>query len=268
MMANSKGKSKLPRTMRTIGIVTGVSHISGADYYIQLNDKIQSQLPWKYAGFSSKIALYSVNLEEYVEYLHYGRYDLVDALMCDAASRVIKAGADFLVIASNTCHMTVPAIKKLYPYFPILHIADCCAMELKQQNITCVGLVGTAHTMKGDYIVNRLKQHGLKVVVPKSDYVHQEMERIIEQELSFNKFISKSRKFFVNTIQNDLVEKQGAQGCILGCTEIELLVKQKDIPNVPLFNSAQLHIDAAVQVQLCKKNVWDFEPKTNFKCRL
>merc|ERR1712218_379077 len=122
--------------------------------------------------------------------------------------------------------------------------------------------------MKGDYIVNRLKQHGLKVVVPKSDYVHEEMERIIEQELSFNKFMPKSRKFFVNVIQNDLVQNQGAEGCILGCTEIELLVKQKDIPNVPLFNSAQLHIDAAVEVQLCRKNVWDFEPNTNFKCKL
>mmetsp|Transcript_3890 Transcript_3890/g.3369 ORF Transcript_3890/g.3369 Transcript_3890/m.3369 type:complete len:142 (-) Transcript_3890:28-453(-) len=141
-------------------------------------------------------------------------------------------------------------------------------MKLKEANIKCIGLVGTAHTMKGDYIVNRLKQHGLKVVVPKSDKTHSEMERIIERELSFNKFVPSSRQFFVDIITNDLVKSQGAEGCILGCTEIELLVKQKDIPSVPLFNSAQIHIDAAVEVQLCQKNVWDFEPTTQWKCRL
>lgn len=264
----AQNTTKVPPIMRTIGIVTGISHVSGADYYIQLNDKVQSQLPSKYAGFSSKIALFSVNLEEYVEYLTFGRYDLVDALLSDAADRVIKAGADFLVLASNTAHMTIPRIKQQHPYFPILHIADCCAMKLKEANIKCIGLVGTAHTMKGDYIVSRLRQHGLKVVVPKSNDTHKEMERIIEKELSFNKFIKSSRDYFVNIIQNDLVKKQGAEGCILGCTEIELLVKQQHIPNVPLFNSAQIHIDAAVEVQLCRKNVWDFEPKTQWKCRL
>lgn len=261
-------QAKVPKVMRTIGIITGVSHISGADYYIQLNDKVQSQLPWKYAGYSSKIILYSVNLEEYVEYLSFGRYDKVDALMLDAANKVIAGGADFLVIASNTCHMTVPFIQRIHPYFPILHIADCCAMKLKEENIKTIGLVGTAHTMKGDYIVNRLQQHGLNVVVPKLDSVHQEMERIIEKELSFNKFMEKSRNFFVDIIENDLVKNQGAQGAILGCTEIELLVKQEHIPHVPLFNSAQIHIDAAVDVQLCRKNVSDFEPRTKFKCRL
>eukprot|EP01084_Bolivina_argentea_P120073 212853_1 len=267
-MADSNPKRSVPKTMRTVGIVTGISHVSGADYYFQLNDKIQSQLPWKYAGYSSKIALYSVNLEEYVEYLSHGRYDLVHGLLSDAADRVIKAGADFLVIASNTGHMTIPTIKKMHPYFPILHIADCCAIKLKEQNIKCVGLVGTAHTMKGDYIVNRLQAHGLKVVVPTMHKTHKEMERIIEKELSFNKFTEQSKHFFVNTIRDDLVQKQGAEGCILGCTEIELLVKQKHIPEVPLFNSAQLHIDAAVEVQLCRKNVWDFEPTTSWKCRL
>lgn len=267
-MALSRREANVPRIMRTVGIVTGISHVSGADYYIQLNDKVQSQLPTKYAGYSSKIALFSVNLEEYVEYLTYGRYDMVNALLSDAADRVIKAGADFLVLASNTAHMTIPTIKQQHPYFPILHIADCCAMKLKEANIKCIGLVGTAHTMKGDYIVNRLKQHGLKVVVPKSEEALKESERIIEKELSFNKFIPSSRKFYVDLIKNDLVRQQGAQGCILGCTEIELLVKQKDIPSVPLFNSAQIHIDAAVEVQLCRKNVWDFEPKTQWKCRL
>lgn len=261
-------QNEIPKVMRTIGIITGVSHISGADYYIQLNDKVQSQLPWKYAGYSSKIILYSVNLEEYVEYLSFGRYDKVDALMLDAANRVIAGGADFLVIASNTCHMTVPFIQRIHPYFPILHIADCCAMKLKEENIKTIGLVGTAHTMKEDYIVKRLELHGLRVVVPRLNSVHQEMERIIEKELSFNKFEEKSRNFFVATIKNDLVKNQGAQGCILGCTEIELLVKQKHIPNIPLFNSAQLHINAAVEVQLCRKNVSDYAPNTKFKCRL
>ena len=267
-MATLRNDAAIPKIMRTIGIVTGVSHISGADYYIQLNDKVQSQLPWKYAGYSSKIALFSVNLEEYVEYLTYKRYEMVDALILDAAERVMKAGADFLVIASNTCHMCIPAIRKLHPYFPILHIADCCAMKLKEDGIRCVGLVGTAHTMKGDYIVSRLREHGLKVVVPALDTVHQEMERIIEKELSFNKFQEKSRKFFVDTIREDLVKAQGAEGCILGCTEIELLVKQHHIPEVPLFNSAELHIEAAVEVQLCRKNVWDYEPKSPWKCKL
>ena len=164
--------------------------------------------------------------------------------------------------------MTYDAIKKKMPHFPILHIADCIAYQLKLNNITRIGLVGTLHTMQKDYIIGRLKLHGITTVVPSNMDDHNEIERIIEKELSFAKFIDKSRQYMVKLIQNDLVNKQRAQGCILGCTEIELLVKQKDIKNVKLFNSAEIHINAAVDVQLCKKNVWDFEPNSFIKARL
>ena len=102
--------------------------------------------------------------------------------------------------------------------------------------------------------------HNLNVVVPKKETDRREMSRIIEKELSFNKFLNKSKNWFVNIILNDLVKNQNAECCILGCTEIELLVKQKDIKQVKLINSAQEHINAVVNIQLKRKKIYDYWP--------
>ena len=163
-----------PYNMKTMGILTGISHVSGADYYVRINDLIQSQLPYKFAGHSSRMLIYSLELEEYVELLHYNKPRSIEFLsngtlfycwLCVGvccyktkkpkqnkkigANKLIRGGADFLVIASNTAHVAFDRITELNPYFPILHIADCVANELKHQNIKKIGLIGTIFTMTG-----------------------------------------------------------------------------------------------------------------------
>ena len=262
--------------MRTIGILTGISHQSGADYYIQINNQIQSLLPYKYAGYSSKCLLYSVNLEEYVEYLTKKRFDLVNNLLIDGISKLYNGGCDFIVIASNTGHMIINDIKKYHSYWlqkcPILHIGDCIAYKCKLNNINKIGLLGTKYTMQGTYMINQLNKHNINVIVPKNkDNTHNEIERIIEKELSFGKFNNNSRKYMLNIMKNEMI-KQNCQGVILGCTEIGLLIQQKHIPNefgnFKVMDSAQCHIDCAVKVQLGLMNVWDFEPNTQISCKL
>ncbi|ETO23643.1 hypothetical protein RFI_13538 [Reticulomyxa filosa] len=248
------------KNMKTVGILEGISHQSGEDYFKQINAKIQKALPWKHAGNTSKLLMYCVNLEEYVSYLSADRMDLVSSILCDGAMRLYRAGADFLVIASNTGHIAIPRIEEVLPHFPYLHIADCCALQCLEKNIKKVALIGTKYTMQKAYIKDRLKLHGLTVLTPKEAF-HEEMERIIEKELSFGKFLDKSRKWMVqDVIQSELVEKQGAQACIFGCTEIGLLIQPSDVPNILIVGSAQAHIDAIVDIQLGKKNVWDFSP--------
>ena len=271
--------SEIPRSahMRTVGVLTGISHQSGADYYIQINKKIQDLLPYQYAGYSSKLLLYSVNLEEYVEYLTKKRFDLVKNLLIDGIYRLYNGGCDFIVIASNTGHMIIDEIESKHSYWlqrcPILHICDCIAAECKKNNISKIGLLGTKYTMQEDYYKKQLVKHGIQVVVPEKEWKHDEIERIIEKELSFGKFDEKSRDFMIDIMKNEFVS-QGCQGCILGCTEIGLLIQQEHIPkdsewgNFRLMDSAQLHIEAAVKVQLGIKNVWDYQPNTKIMCKL
>eukprot|EP00759_Apiculatamorpha_spiralis_P044257 PhF_6_TR41313/c0_g1_i1/m.62572/K01779/racD; aspartate racemase len=251
--------------MPTVGILTGISHQSGIDYYTQINDKIQQTTKWKYAGNSSKVIMYSLNLEEYVARLAAGRFDMVSDLLAEGAVRIHRAGADFLAIASNTGHLAIPRITTLLPHFPILHIADCCANKLKRIGVQVVGLVGTKFTMTQPFLKQRLEQHNIRVVVPREDATHTELERVIEKELSFGKFIDASRNWLTQTvIRSELVGVQGAQAVILGCTEIGLLIKQNHIPDIPVLDSAQEHIDAIVDIQLGKKNVREYDPNFVF----
>eukprot|EP00457_Paulinella_chromatophora_P014406 gb/GEZN01014827.1/.p1 GENE.gb/GEZN01014827.1/~~gb/GEZN01014827.1/.p1 ORF type:complete len:266 (+),score=42.31 gb/GEZN01014827.1/:43-840(+) len=251
--------------MKVVGILDGISHQSGVDYFLKINDKIQATTKYKYAGNTSRCLMYSVNLEEYVSYLAADRMDIVAELLTEGALRLKKGGADFLVIASNTGHSALPRMMQAIPHWPVLHIADCCAKHLLKHNIHTTALVGTKYTMQQRYLIDRLEAHGLKVVVPRDKKEHDELERVIEKELSFGKFQEKSRKWLVNVIRSDCIEKQNAQAVILGCTEIGMLIKQTDIPEILVLDSAEAHIDGAVEVQLGRKSVFDFYPTPNNK---
>lgn len=249
---------------KTVGIVGGLSFHSTSTYYHRINEAIGENLPFTYGRRSAKMLIYSLDMEDINQYVWNGKYKETAQVMLKAVQKLQKGDPDFYIFASNTVHDTIPYIEKYIPYitFPYLHIADCCALKLKENNISCVGLIGTKVTMQRDFYIKRLGLHGIKVVVPKLMDDHLEIQRIILDELCTGQWDNaKSKDFLVNKIiRKDLCEDQGAQGCILGCTEFGLVVKQNDLKRIPLFDSADVHIDATIQVLLDQKKLTDFLP--------
>ena len=242
-----------------LGILTGVSYVSGIDYYKGINERFTKNTPKEYVmPPNPPIVMMSVDCDKYVHNLTIKRFDVVNEHLLSGISKLVSAGAEILVIASNTSHICVPEVEKKFPKLKVLHIADCSAYQLKKKGINNVGLIGTKPTMEEDYLKDRLKMHGITTIVPEEKETREEIYDIICQELSFDIFKDKSRKKFVEIIRD--FKNKGAKAFISGCTEVELLVKQKDIPDFPLFPSADIHIQTAADVLLGKIKLEDVLP--------
>ena len=229
--------------MKTIGLIGGMSWESTIPYYRIINQTVKQKL----GGFhSAKVVLVSVDFHEIEALQRAGDWDGAADILVAAARSLQAAGADFLVICTNTMHKVAKAIEDAVA-LPLFHIADPTAHEIKRQGIQKIGLLGTRFTMEQDFYKQRLQiQHGLEVVVPISedmDIVH----RIIYHELCLGKIEDASRQEY-RRIMQQLVE-QGAQGIILGCTEISLLVSAADA-SVPLFDTTGLHASKAAEFAL------------------
>ncbi|MEL6940602.1 MAG: aspartate/glutamate racemase family protein [Cyanobacteria bacterium J06598_1] len=226
--------------MRTIGLLGGMSWESTIEYYRLLNEMVKAELGGLH---SAKILMYSVDFEELVALKHQGAWDKIGRILATAATSLEGAGADCLLIATNTMHKVADTIT-LSTTIPLIHIADATADAIKQQGITRVGLLGTRFTMEESFYKDRLiYQHGLAVQVPtgeERDFVHD----VIYDELCLGDIRKGSRDRFRQTIAN--LVAAGAEAVILGCTEIGLLVTEQDSA-VPLFNTTELHAQAAVQ---------------------
>lgn len=229
--------------MKTIGLIGGMSWESTIPYYRIINQTVKQKL----GGFhSAKVVLVSVDFHEIEALQRAGDWDGAADILVAAARSLQAAGADFLVICTNTMHKVAKTIEDAVA-LPLFHIADPTAHEIKRQGIQKIGLLGTRFTMEQDFYKQRLQvQHGLEVVVPNSkdmDIVH----RIIYHELCLGKIEDASRQEY-RRIMQELVE-QGAQGIILGCTEISLLVSAADA-SVPLFDTTGLHASKAAEFAL------------------
>ncbi|MBT2785355.1 MULTISPECIES: aspartate/glutamate racemase family protein [unclassified Halomonas] len=225
--------------MRVIGVLGGMSWESTQGYYRALNEGVKATL----GGFhSAKIAMISVDFAEIEALQQQGDWNAAGDLLASAAQSVERAGADCLLIATNTMHKVAPAVAKAIT-IPLLHIADATAEQLQTDGITRVGLLGTRFTMEQDFYIGRLEeQFGIEVVVPdqpERDVVNQ----IIYQELCQGRIEDDSRQRYLAII--DSLHAQGAQAVILGCTEIAMLVSQRDTP-VPLYDTTALHAQKAV----------------------
>jgi len=231
------------KAMKTIGLVGGMSWESTLEYYRTINQYTKERL----GGFhSAKIVLYSVDFAEVEVRQHQGRWDELTGLMIDAAQRVERAGADVLIICANTMHRMVGDIDKNIR-IPILHIGDVTARAVKGSLIGKVGLLGTRFTMEQDFYKQRLiRKHGLEVIIPE-EKEREEIHSILYNELCLGEVREKSKGTFQKIIAN--LEARGAQGIILGCTEIPLLVNQEDY-RIPLFDTTTLHARAAVDFAL------------------
>ena len=231
------------KTMKTIGLVGGMSWESTLEYYRVINQYTKERL----GGFhSAKIVLYSVDFAEVESQQHEARWDDLTRLMTDAAQRVERAGAELLLICTNTMHKMADDVQGKIR-IPILHIVDAAAEAIKSRSIKKVGLLGTRFTMEQDFYKQRLiRNHGLEVIIPE-EKEREAIHHILYNELCLGEIKERSKGTFRAIIAG--LEARGAQGIILGCTEIPLLVSQDDY-RIPLFDTTTLHARAAVDFAL------------------
>jgi len=234
--------------MKTLGIIGGMSYESSTHYYERINKQVNDRL----GGLNTaRIIMYSVNFEELEPLMRTNKWDEIAITLTDIAKKLELVGADVIIIATNTMHKLFDQIQSNINV-PMIHIADTVAQRCNEQGITEVGLLGTAYTMRESFLKDRLKQNGLSVVVPE-DKTIDEINRIIFEELCVGTVNDKSRAYYKNVIEG-LHAKHGIKGVILGCTEIEMLVKDQ-YAGIPLFDTAQAHIDGIVDYVAPKKLV-------------
>lgn len=231
--------------MKTIGLIGGMSWESTLSYYQIINEECKKQLGGLH---SAKCILYSVDFDEIEACQRAGEWDRCGDILGDAAKRLETAGADFLVICTNTMHKVVPQIQA-YTKLPILHIADATANALLQEDIHTVGLLGTTYTMMQDFYKTRLQDKGIQVLIPNEEQ-RTIVNSCIFEELCLGDIKETSKQTFLRIIED--LHRQGAQGVILGCTEIGLLVKQEDTA-IPLFDTTLIHAQKAIQTALQEK---------------
>jgi aspartate racemase len=229
--------------VKTIGLIGGMSWESSIKYYRIINETVKERLGGLH---SAKCIMHSVDFAEVEPLQHEGRWDEAAEHMVRAAQSVEAAGADFLVLCTNTMHKTADKIDR-QTSIPLLHIADATAQKIKSRGFTNVGLLGTRFTMEDDFYKGRLvDKHALAVIVP-DDVQRGIVHQIIYDELCLGVIQPASRQKYVE-IMDGLVS-QGAESIILGCTEIGLLVQWEDC-QTPVFDTTRIHAEAAVDLAL------------------
>jgi len=229
--------------VKTIGLLGGMSWESSIEYYRIINETVRDKLGGLH---SAKSVMYSVDFAEIEALQHEGKWDAATDLMIDAAQHIENGGADFLVICTNTMHRMAEEVQDGIG-IPLLHIADATAVKIKAGGMRKIGLLGTKYTMEEEFYKGRLiYRHDLDVLVP-GDEGREIVHKVIYDELVLGVIEPKSKAQYIQIIEELIME--GAQGIILGCTEIGLLVGAKDV-TVPVFDTTLIHATAAVEYAL------------------
>lgn len=227
--------------MKTIGLIGGISWKSTAEYYRVLNQLVLERLGGVH---SARIVLFSVDFDEIATLQHAGEWDRLGEIMADAARSLHAAGADFILICANTMHLCLDAVEAATP-LPVLHIADPTAADMAQQGVARAGLLGTGFTMDRPFLADRIRDvSGIECFVPDAQG-RADIHRIIFEELVAGRIEPASQARFRSLIGE--LAAEGAQGVILGCTELVLLVEPGVTYPVPLFDTTALHAAAAVE---------------------
>ncbi len=228
--------------MRTIGIIGGLSWLSTIDYYRAINEQINQRLGGVHAG---KIIIYSLNFGEIKELTMRNDWPAMTKLVSDAAKKLQQSGADCILIGANTMHKIAAEVQQAID-IPVIHIAEVTAAAVQQQQLKKIALLGTKYTMELDFYPNAMRQYGIETIIPAEkdrDYIH----ATIYNELGKGIFTDELKDRYKEIINR--VMQQGAEGVVLGCTEIPLLIKQQDSP-IPVFDTALIHATAAVEFAL------------------
>ena len=231
---------------RTLGIIGGMSWESTQSYYRLINEGIKAKLGNLH---SADLLIHSVDFAPIGELQAQGKWEELGAIMVNSGKRLQAAGAQGLLIATNTMHKVAEQVQAA-TNLPLIHIADTTADAIKQQGLTKIALLGTQFTMTEDFYKQRLMDAGVQVLIPNTD-ARAEVHRIIYNELCQGQLLASSRQYYTQVI-NELAA-QGAEGVILGCTEIGLLISRADSP-IPVFDTTAIHAAAAVQFLLGNEN--------------
>lgn len=223
--------------LKTIGLIGGMSWESTVTYYKIINETIKEKLGGLH---SAKCILYSVDFQEIEECQANGNWEKSGEILGEAANNLEKAGADFIVICTNTMHKVVNQIKEKIS-IPILHIAEMTAEKILEKRLKNIALLGTKYTMEQDFYKSKLIEKGINVIIPDKNDI-EIINEVIYDELCLGTINSDSKKKFLEIV--DKLRNKGAEGIILGCTEIGLLIKNEDT-DVPLFDTAIIHAEQA-----------------------
>jgi len=232
--------------LKTLGLIGGMSWESTQTYYRLINQKVRDELGGLH---SAKIVLYSVDFAEIEALQHKGDWQATAEILGSVGRSVESAGADVLVLCTNTMHKVASEIEQAVS-IPLLHIADATANVLEQDGITCVGLLGTRFTMEQTFYIGRLEQRGIQVVVP-DELQRERIHSVIYDELCRGVVNPDSKTDYLDVIAS--LTERGAQGVILGCTEIGLLVQAADT-EVRLYDTTEIHAEQAVQLALGQRS--------------
>lgn len=228
--------------MKTIGLIGGMSFESTIPYYQIINETVQKEL----GGLNSaKILLYSVNFREIEECQAKGDWDKSGKILGNVAKSLELAGADFIVICTNTMHKVAPYIQSQIN-IPIVHIAEATAEKLLQAGIKTVALLGTKYTMTEDFYKEKITSFGIDVIIPDKEDI-EAVNDIIYKELCVGIISMSSKQKYLEIIAK--MNKKGAKGIILGCTEIGLLIKQTDV-SIPIFDTAIIHAKKSAMMSI------------------
>ena len=241
---NTEVNTDMNTDMKTIGMIGGMSWESTVTYYKIVNEVVKEQLGGLH---SAKVLLYSVDFQEIEECQANGEWDKSAEILSAAARNLEKAGADFIIICTNTMHKVVPQIQQKIS-IPIIHIAEATTEALKEKGIRKVALLGTKYTMSEDFYKSKLIENGIEVLIP-DELDMETVNNVIYNELCLGIISDASRNKYINIIGK--LKENGAQGVILGCTEIGLLIKQQDT-DLPVFDTTLIHAGKAAMFAVGK----------------
>ena len=229
--------------MKKIGLVGGISWVSTVDYYRYINEEVNEKLGGiKYA----ECIIYSINLHEFVNNNLSGNWDATYDLLLDASLNLEKSGAEAIVLCANTAHAIADRLEQNI-HIPLIHIATATANEIKREGLVKVGLLGTKFTMEMDFYIAKLASEGIQAIVPQLQEDRDFIQNTLKDELGKGIVKEETKKRYLSII--DQLIESGAEGIILGCTEIPLLINQQDI-SVPAFDTTKIHARAAVEFAL------------------
>jgi aspartate racemase len=230
--------------MKTIGILGGSSDQATAEYYRRINQAVNARLGGRHTG---QMLIYSMDFAYPERFVRENLWDEAAEYLADKAQRLERAGAELLICVSNTLHRVADRFAAPVR-IPFLHIVDPTAEAIRNRGLRRVALLGTKPVMSLDYLKRRYtEKFGIEVIVPPDDEI-EEQDRIIFDELCRGSFTPAAKNAYLDSI--DALRARGAEGVILGCTEIPLLIEQQDRPDIPMFNTLELHVQAAVEYAL------------------
>lgn len=229
--------------LKTIGILGGMSSASTGEYYQLINQKVNER---RGGHHIADLLIYSVDFAVVEAFVRTGNWEEGGRFLAEKSQALERAGASCIFLATNTMHRVRDAIQEAIS-IPFVDIFEIVAEAIKARGLRRIGILGTYPVMSEPFFVDAFRQHGIEIIAP-DEAAKREINRVIFEELTHHHFLPRSKDHLIKVIQQ--LSEQGAEGVILGCTEIKMLISQTDTPNIPLFDTTELHCDMAAKISM------------------